>query len=223
MNTTAEVLRRQEIVNGEPANPKTRKQRPPANRALSGAVRRIMPRAFTQLAFSTAVKAAQVRYGARDHGVKLERAEPSRNCLNDDLISFVAQVDSFFIGTANSEGWPHVQHRGGPAGFLKVLDDHTLAFADYAGNRQYITIGNLTENDRVILFLIDYERGRRLKIWGRGTVIDDYAVLLDRFKDTNYPAKIERVIRVDVMAWDINCRQHFPKLIRPTKAADSMA
>ena len=104
-----------------------------------------------------------------------------------------------------------------------MLDDHTLAFADYAGNRQYITIGNLTENDRVILFLIDYERGRRLKIWGRGTVIDDDAVLLDRFKDTNYPAKIERVIRVDVMAWDINCGQHFPKLIRPTKAANSMA
>jgi predicted pyridoxine 5'-phosphate oxidase superfamily flavin-nucleotide-binding protein len=102
-----------------------------------------MPRAFTRLAFSTAVKAAQARYGAREHGAKLERAEPSRERLNDELIAYIAQVDSFFIGTANSEGWPHVQHRGGPAGFLKVLDDHTLSFADYAGNKQYITIGNL--------------------------------------------------------------------------------
>jgi predicted pyridoxine 5'-phosphate oxidase superfamily flavin-nucleotide-binding protein len=182
-----------------------------------------MPRAFTQLAFSTAVKAAQARYGAREQGAKLERAEPSCERLNDDLIAFVAQADSFFIGTANREGWPHVQHRGGPAGFLKVLDDHTLAFADYAGNKQYITTGNLTENDRAVLFLIDYERGRRLKVWGRGVVIDNDPALLDCVKDSNYPAKVERVIRVDVIAWDLNCRQHFPKLIRGSRHPNSMA
>ena len=181
-----------------------------------------MPRAFTQLAFSTAVKATQARYGAREQGAKLERAEPSRAHLNDELIAYVAQADSFFIGTANSEGWPHVQHRGGPAGFLKVLDDHTLAFADYAGNKQYISTGNLTENDRVVLFLIDYERGRRLKVWGHGVVIDNDAALLDRVKDSNYPAKVERAIRVDVIAWDLNCRQHFPKLVRASKHLNSM-
>jgi uncharacterized protein len=182
-----------------------------------------MPRAFTRLAFSTAVKAVQARYGAREHGAKLERAEPSRERLNDELIAYIAQVDSFFIGTANSEGWPHVQHRGGPAGFLKVLDDHTLAFADYAGNKQYITTGNLTENDRVVLFLIDYERGRRLKVWGHGFVIDNDAALLDRVKDSNYPAKVERAIRVDVIAWGLNCRQHFPKLVRASKHPNSVA
>jgi predicted pyridoxine 5'-phosphate oxidase superfamily flavin-nucleotide-binding protein len=141
------------------------------------------------------------------------RRSPPNDRLNDDLMAFVAGADSFFIATASCEGWPHVQHRGGPAGFLKVLDDHTLAFADYAGNKQYITVGNLFENDRAFLFLIDYERGRRLKIWGRGRVIDDDTALIERVRDPQYPARIERVIRIDVAAWDLNCRQHFPKLL----------
>jgi predicted pyridoxine 5'-phosphate oxidase superfamily flavin-nucleotide-binding protein len=170
-----------------------------------------MARAFTRLAFSPAVKAAQARYGGRDHGERLERAEPARDHLNDDLIAFVATADSFFIATASRDGWPYMQHRGGPAGFLKVLDDHTLAFADYAGN--------LSENDRVMLFIIDYERGRRLKVWGRATVIDSDPVLFDRIRDPAYPAKVERVIRIGVEAWDLNCRQHFPKLTREAKGA----
>jgi predicted pyridoxine 5'-phosphate oxidase superfamily flavin-nucleotide-binding protein len=173
-----------------------------------------MPRTFTRLAFSPAVKAAQERYGAREHGERLERHDSARDRLNDDLIAFIAGTDSFFIGTASRDGWPHVQHRGGPPGFLKVLDDRTLAFADFAGNRQYITVGNLTENDRVLLFLIDYERGRRLKIWGRARVVDDDPAFIARVSDAGYPAKIERVIRIDVLAWDLNCRQHFPKLVR---------
>lgn len=173
-----------------------------------------MARAFTKLAFSPAVKAAQERYGARSHGERLEHTEPARDRLNDDLAAFIAAADSFFIGTASREGWPHVQHRGGPAGFLKVLDDRTLAFADFAGNKHYITAGNLGENDRVMLFLIDYERGRRLKIWGRATVIDDDPALFARVVEPTYPAKVERVIRIDVQAWDLNCRQHFPKLVR---------
>jgi len=173
-----------------------------------------MTRAFTQLAFSPAVKAAQARYGARQHGERIERQEPPRDRLNDDLMAFIAAADSFFIATASRDGWPHVQHRGGPAGFLKVLDDRTLAFADFSGNKHYITAGNLSENDRVMLFLIDYERGRRLKIWGRAAVIDNDPTLVDRVRDPSYPAKVERVIRVEVLAWDLNCRQHFPKLIR---------
>jgi uncharacterized protein len=179
-----------------------------------------MPRAFTRLAFSPAVKAAQARYGGREHGERLERAQPARDRLNTDLIAFIEATDSFFIGTASRDGWPHVQHRGGPAGFIKVLDDRTLAFADYAGNKQYITVGNLAENDRVFLFLIDYEHGR-LKIWGRGEVVDDDPALLKRVSDPGYPATVERVIRIDVKAWDLNCRRHFPRLTRERKSGDA--
>lgn len=179
-----------------------------------------MPRAFTQLAFSPAVKAAQARYGAREHGELLEQRDPPRDSLNGDLVAFIAAADSFFIATTSRDGWPHVQHRGGPAGFLKVLDDRTLAFGDFSGNKQYITVGNLAENDRVMLFLIDYERGRRLKIWGRARVIDDDPALFRLVTDADYPAQVDRVIRIDVEAWDLNCRQHFPKLVRaPAKAA----
>jgi len=178
-----------------------------------------MPRAFTALGFSPAVKTAQARYGAREHAQRIEQREPANDRLPPDLAAFIAAADSFFIGTASRDGWPHVQHRGGPAGFLKVLDDRTLAFADYAGNKQYITVGNLSENDRVLLFLIDYERGRRLKLWGRAAVVDDDPELLSRVRDADYPAKAERVIRIAVLAWDLNCRLHFPRLVRERTAA----
>jgi predicted pyridoxine 5'-phosphate oxidase superfamily flavin-nucleotide-binding protein len=173
-----------------------------------------MSRAFTALGFSPAVKAVQARYGVREHALRIEQREPANDRLNADLTAFIAAADSFFIATASRDGWPHVQHRGGPPGFLKVLDDRTLAFADYAGNRQLITVGNLSENDRVLLFLIDYARGRRLKIWGRAEVVDDDPALLARVRDADYAAKVERVIRIQVMAWDLNCRQHFPRLAR---------
>jgi uncharacterized protein len=172
-----------------------------------------MTRAFTQLCFSPAVKGAQARYGARERGLLLENKEPANSQLNDDLKAFIGAATSFFIGTASRDGWPHVQHRGGPAGFLKIIDDRTLAFADYSGNRQYITVGNLTENDRVLLFVVDYERGRRLKIWGRGIAIDNEPALIERVRDSAYPAEIERIIRIDVNAWDFNCHRHIPKLV----------
>ena len=180
-----------------------------------------MTRAFTQLCFSPAVKDAQARYGARERGRLLENKEAANSQLNDDLKAFIGTTTSFFIGTASRDGWPHVQHRGGPSGFLKILDDRTLAFADYTGNQQYITVGNLTENDRALLFLVDYERGRRLKIWGRATVIDNEPALIERVRDRAYPAKIERVIRIDVTAWDLNCRQHLPKLV-PRQRLDQL-
>jgi predicted pyridoxine 5'-phosphate oxidase superfamily flavin-nucleotide-binding protein len=182
-----------------------------------------MPRAFAGLSFSPAVKEAQTRYGARAHGLRIEQHEAANDRLNDDLKAFIAAADSFFIATASREGWPHVQHRGGPAGFLKVLDERTLAFADYSGNKQYITVGNLFENDRVHLFIIDYERGRRLKLWGRARVIDNDAALTARVSDPHYPARVERVISIDVLAWDLNCRQHFPKLVRGQGAESSPA
>lgn len=179
-----------------------------------------MIRAFTSLAFSPAVKAAQARRGTREHGLRLEQKEPARDRLDEDLVAYIAAADSFFIGTASRAGWPHVQHRGGPAGFLKVLDDRTVAFADYAGNRQYITVGNLSENDQVMLFIIDYERGRRLKLWGRAEAIDDDPLLLERVRDAGYKATPERVILVHVLAWDLNCRQHFPNLVRQVPLAN---
>jgi uncharacterized protein len=180
-----------------------------------------MSRAFTQLSFSPAVKDAQARYGAHEHGRRIEDKEPANDRLTEDLKAFIASAASFFIGSANREGWPHVQHRGGPGGFLRVLDDRTLAFADYAGNKQYITVGNLTENDRVLLLLIDFEHGRRLKVWGRGVVIDNDPVLIESVRDPAYPAEIERVIRIDVKARDLNCRRHLPKLV-PQQHVDRM-
>jgi predicted pyridoxine 5'-phosphate oxidase superfamily flavin-nucleotide-binding protein len=180
-----------------------------------------MSRAFTRLSFSPAVKDAQARYGAREHGRRIENKEPANDRLTEDLKAFIASAASFFIGSASREGWPHVQHRGGPAGFLRVLDDRTLAFADYAGNKQYITVGNLTENDRVLLLLIDFEHGRRLKVWGRGAVIDNDPVLIERVRDPAYPAEIERAIRIDVKAWDFNCRRHLPKFV-PQQHVDRM-
>jgi predicted pyridoxine 5'-phosphate oxidase superfamily flavin-nucleotide-binding protein len=173
-----------------------------------------MARTFTALAFSPAVKAAQTRHDTREHALRTEQRQPANDRLTPDLAAFIAAADSFFIATASREGWPYMQHRGGPAGFLKILDDRTLAFADYAGNKQYITVGNLSENDRVLLFLIDYERGRRLKLWGRARVVDGVPALLSRVADADYPAKAERAILFDVMAWDLNCRQHVPRLLR---------
>jgi uncharacterized protein len=173
-----------------------------------------MARAFTQLAFSPSVEAEQARHGVRAFAARIAQRAPANDRLNDDLAAYIAAADSFFIGTASEDGWPHVQHRGGPAGFLKVLDDRTLAFANYIGNRQYITLGNLAENDRVLLFIIDYERGRRLKIWGHAREIDDDPALLERVRDPGYPAAVDSVIRIDIAAWDLNCHQHFPKLVR---------
>lgn len=173
-----------------------------------------MVRAFTQLAFSPSVQATQARQGVRDHAVRIAHREPANDRLNDDLAAYIAAADSFFIGSASRDGWPHVQHRGGPPGFLKILDDRTLAFANYTGNRHYITLGNLAENDKVLLFIIDYQRGRRLKIWGHARVVADDPVLLERVRDPTYPAVIDNVIRIDIAAWDLNCRQHFPKLVR---------
>jgi hypothetical protein len=158
-----------------------------------------MGRAFTQFAFSPALNAAQARYGARDHGERLGSHASRRETLTDELIGFIATPDSFFVGTANRNGWPHLQHRGGPAGFLKGLDDRTVAFPDYEGNKQYIAVGNLTEIDQ---------------IWGHSAIIDDDPVLFRRVGDPDYPATVARIIRIDVKAWDLSCRRHFPKLVR---------
>jgi len=124
------------------------------------------------------------------------------------LTEYLADLDMFYLGTANTAGQPYVQYRGGPPGFLKVIDEHTLGFADFGGNRQYVTLGNLSENPRAFLFLMDYANQRRVKVWGNARVVEGDTTLEERLGDPAYPGKVERVILFTVVAWDVNCQQH---------------
>jgi predicted pyridoxine 5'-phosphate oxidase superfamily flavin-nucleotide-binding protein len=131
--------------------------------------------------------------------------------VTPDLTEFLAGLDMFYLGTASAEGQPYIQHRGGSPGFLKVLDDKTLAFADFGGNRQFITLGNLSENPKAFIFLMVYANQQRVKLWGTARVVEDDASLLDRLCDPDYPAKVERAIVFTVQGWDINCPRHIQK------------
>ena len=128
--------------------------------------------------------------------------------MTPELAAFIAEQDTAFLATASAEGAPYIQHRGGPKGFIKVIDGKTLGFADYRGNRQYITLANLSENDRAFLFLLDPARGQRIKLWGRAHVVEDDAALVERLFDPGYKAKPERAILFTIEAWDVNCSQH---------------
>jgi uncharacterized protein len=163
--------------------------------------------------FSAAVRAEQARRGSRVAYARRAAAGRFARALTADAIAFIAARNSAYFATANAEGQPYVQHRGGPAGFLRVLDERTLAFADYAGNRQYVSFGNLSENARAFLFLMDYAEARRLKLWGRARVIGDDAALLERGAIAPHPAPVESVIVFEVLAWDWNCSQHIPRLV----------
>ncbi len=165
-------------------------------------------RYVSDIAFTPVVKAIQKRLGSRATYAKVERGRGWRESVTPELASFIAERDSFYLGTASSEGRPYIQYRGGPPGFLKVLDDRTLAFADYGGNRQYISVGNLSENDQAFIFLMDYPNRRRVKIWGRAEVIADDPEVLARVHDPDYGAQPERAIRFTIDAWDVNCPQH---------------
>ena len=162
----------------------------------------------SDIAFTPAVKQAQSERGSRAVYEKVEQRGGWRDRIDGSLIDFLAARDSFYFGTASADGRPYIQHRGGPRGFLRVLDDRTLAFADFAGNRQYISIGNLSENDQAFLFLMDYPNQSRVKIWGRARIVEDDPELLDRLADPSYPGKPERAVVFCVEAWDVNCRQH---------------
>ncbi len=162
----------------------------------------------SDVAFSPAVKAAQSRLGSRGGYARMEQKGGWRDTITPELAQFIAQRDSFYIATASADGQPYIQHRGGPKGFLKVLDERRLGFADFAGNRQYISLGNLSENDRAQLFLMDYAGRRRIKIWGRARVVEDDPALLDRLVDPGYEARPERAFVFEVEAWDVNCPQH---------------
>ncbi|MDP1840757.1 MAG: pyridoxamine 5'-phosphate oxidase family protein [Reyranella sp.] len=154
--------------------------------------------------FSPAVKAEQARLGSR---ASFEDRDWQSE-ITDDLRQFLAAIDTFFFATASADGRPYIQHRGGPAGFLKPIGSHTLAFADFAGNRQYITLGHLGENDRAHIFIPHFATQQRLKLWGRARVVEDDLALMERLVDPEYKAKPQRAIVFRIEAWDINCRQH---------------
>ncbi len=177
----------------------------------------------TDVAFTPAVKALQSRRGSRAAYARLEERGGWSATVTEDLAAFIAARDSFFLATANAEGQPYVQHRGGPRGFLRVLDERTLGFADFRGNRQYITAGNLAENDRAFIFLMDYENRQRIKLWGRARVLDDDAALLARLAPENYRAQPEQAILFTIEAWDANCPQHIPRLVAADEAARTVA
>jgi predicted pyridoxine 5'-phosphate oxidase superfamily flavin-nucleotide-binding protein len=171
------------------------------------------------VAFTPAVKAIQERRGSRGAYAKLEERGGFGTVVTPELEQFIASRNSFYLGTASADGRPYIQHKGGPKGFLKVLDERTLAFADYNGNRQYISLGNLAENDRVFLFLMDYENRERIKIWGHAKVVEDDSDLIFRLMSPNYRARPEQAIVITVEAWDGNCNSHIPHLIAAEEAA----
>lgn len=177
-------------------------------------------RPSSDVAFTEPVKAIQERKGSRAAYARMEDAGGWETTIGPELAAFVTEQTSFFLATANRAGQPYIQHRGGPKGFLHVLDEHTLGFADLRGNRQYISVGNLTENPKVHLFLIDYAQRQRIKIWGEATVTEDDPALLARL--TPPDARAERAIVVRVTAWDANCPQHIPQRFEAADVAAAL-
>jgi predicted pyridoxine 5'-phosphate oxidase superfamily flavin-nucleotide-binding protein len=165
----------------------------------------------SDVAFTPAVKRAQERLGSREAYARMESRGGWQSTLTADVVEYIAAQRSFYMATASADGQPYIQHRGGPPGFLRVLDARTLAFADFAGNRQYISLGYLSENPRAQLFLMDYSNQRRVKIWGSARVVEDDSAMLARLKPAGYRARVERAIVFSVSAWDENCPQHIPK------------
>jgi uncharacterized protein len=177
----------------------------------------------SDVAFTPSVKAVQTRKGSRGAYARVEERGGWSTRITPDLAAFIAAQTSVFLATANAEGQPYIQHRGGPAGFLRVLDDKTIAFADFAGNRQYITQGNLAENPKVLLFLIDYAHRQRIKIWGEAHVVEGDTELTARLMPKDYRARPEQVILFTVSAWDANCHQHIPQRFEASDVAAALA
>lgn len=162
----------------------------------------------SDIVFTPAVKKIQEQQGSRKSYARLEERGGWQTEIDNGLEQFIANMDSFYLGTANNDGQPYIQHRGGPKGFLKVLDNKRLAFSDFTGNKQYITLGNLTENNKATLFLMDYPNRTRIKLWGTAAVVDDDEELLVSLSDPTYHGRVERAIVFTVAAWDVNCPQH---------------
>lgn len=181
----------------------------------------------SDIAFTPTVKAEQTRHGSRDAYARMEQKRGWQDSVTDDLAAFIAERDSFYLATVSADGQPYIQHRGGKPGFLKVLDEKTLAFAEYAGNRQYITLGNLRENAKAYIFLMDYANRHRIKIWGRARAVEDDAALIERVSDPDDPVPPARIIVFEIAAWDRNCPQfitprytqsQFDEVVEPLKA-----
>jgi predicted pyridoxine 5'-phosphate oxidase superfamily flavin-nucleotide-binding protein len=167
----------------------------------------------SDIAFTPSVKAVQERRGSRKGYARMETKGGFATTIDPNLAGFIAGIRSFYLATANKDGQPYIQHRGGPPGFLRVIDDKTLAFADFSGNRHYISTGNLAENPRALLFLMDYENRQRVKIWGTARVIEDDAELIAKLFPKGYKARAEAAILFTVEAWDANCPQHIPQML----------
>jgi len=180
--------------------------------------------AFTSdVAFTPTIKAIQARKGSREAYSRVEERGGWRDVITPDLAAFIAAQTSVFLATANGEGQPYIQHRGGPAGFLKVLDEKTIGFADFSGNRQFITQGNLADNAQAFLFLIDYAHRQRIKVWGRARVVEGDAELTASLMPQGYKARPEQVILFTVSTWDANCPQHIPQRFEAADVAAALA
>lgn len=183
-----------------------------------------MPRAFADITFTPSVRAAQTRYGSREANSGFERAEDSRSELSGREVEFILARDSFYQATVAENGWPYVQHRGGPPGFLRVLDEHTIGYADFRGNVQYLSVGNLNADERISLILMDYANRRRLKIWGRARIVHEAEEpeLVARLEMPAYRAEVERGIVIRVEAWDWNCPQHITPRFTEREAEEAL-
>ena len=177
----------------------------------------------SDVAFTPAVKAIQARKGSRDAYARVEQNGGWRTEIDENLTAFLAETNSFYFATASSTGHPYIQHRGGPKGFVKIIDKNTIAFADYSGNRQYITQGNLSENPQAHIFVMDYAHRRRVKIWGEARVVDDDPALTDALMPKGYKARPEQVILFRISAWDTNCPQHIPQKFDAGDVAAALA
>ncbi len=162
----------------------------------------------SDIAFTPSVKAAQEQRGSRRSYARMEQKGGWRDTVTEDLAAFLAERDSFYLATTNAEGQPYIQHRAGPPGFLKTIGPRSLAFADFGGNKQYITLGNLADNPRAFIFLMDYANRRRIKVWGRARVVEDDPDLIAKLSHAGYQARPERAILFEIEAWDVNCPQH---------------
>ncbi len=162
----------------------------------------------SDIAFTDQVKEIQKQKGSRDTYAHMEQRGSWDDTVTDYLAGFLAERDSFYMATVNSGGYPYIQHRGGPKGFLKVIDKHTLGFADFKGNRQYISYGNLVENNKVSLFFMDYPNRTRIKLWGTAEVNEDDEALIKKLSVSDYKGAVERAFIIHVEAWDRNCPQH---------------
>jgi len=177
----------------------------------------------SDVAFTPAVKEIQTRKGSRDAYAHIEQSGGWRSDVDEDIAAFLSDTSSIYFATASADGQPYIQHRGGPKGFIKILDKNTLAFADYSGNRQYITQGNLSENPKANIFVMDYAHRRRVKIWGEARVVDDDPALLKSLMPQGYRARPEQVILFKVSAWDTNCPQHIPQKFDAADVAAALA